>query len=55
MTEPKKTPRQLAEEHWLWIESLLDEQRRMEKRLFIDAFIHGTKHGKDIRTRTHKG
>lgn len=37
--------RKLAEEHWEWLESLLVVQREMEKKLFIDAFIHGTKHG----------
>jgi len=37
MTKPKKTPRQLAEEHWGWLESLL-------RKIFIDAFIHGYKH-----------
>ena len=46
MTKPKKTPRELAEEHWAWIESILSVQRMMEKKLFIDAFIHGYKHGR---------
>ncbi len=49
MTKPSKTPRQIAEEHWEWIESLLFQQRLMEKKLFIDAFIHGYKHGKEIK------
>ena len=47
MTKPKRTPRQIAEEHWGWIESLLFQQRLIEKKLFIDAFIHGYKHGKE--------
>jgi hypothetical protein len=40
-----KSPKQLAEEHWAWIESILYQQRLMEKKLFIDAFVHGFKHG----------
>ncbi|KKN74178.1 hypothetical protein LCGC14_0392640 [marine sediment metagenome] len=46
MTKPKQTPKELAEEHWGWIESLLYQQRQMEKKLFIDAFVHGFKHGR---------
>lgn len=46
MTKPNKTPEQLAEEHWNWLQSILDRQRIMEKKLFIDAFVHGFKHGK---------
>jgi len=38
-------PAQVAEEHWEWLQSLLDRQREMEKKLFIDAFKHGFKHG----------
>lgn len=40
MTPPKKAPSQLAEEHWDWLESIL-------RKMFIDAFIHGYKHGKE--------
>lgn len=35
---PKQTPRQKAEEHWMWLEGLL-------RKVYIDAFIHGYKHG----------
>lgn len=52
MTE--REARELAEEHWLWLESILGEQRRMEKKLFIDAFIHGVKHEKDYKERETK-
>ena len=52
MTKPNKTPRQLAEEHWDWLQSILGKQREMEKKLFIDSFIHGVEHG--IRTRISK-
>ena len=38
--------RKLAEEHWEWLQSVLQVQREMEKRLFIDAFVHGVKHGR---------
>lgn len=51
MTRPRKTLRQLAkelaEEHWNWLDSVLSIQREMEKKLFIDAFMHGVKHGKE--------
>lgn len=30
---------QLAQEHWKWLSSLL-------KKMYIDAFVHGYKHGK---------
>lgn len=45
MTKPRKSPKELAEEHWAWLQSILDAQRIMEKKLFVDAFIHGFKHG----------
>jgi hypothetical protein len=48
MTKPiRKTSYELANEHWDWLESLLRVQREMERKLFIDAFIHGYKHGKE--------
>lgn len=47
MTKHKRTAKELAEEHWNWLEELLLVQRRMERRLFIDSFIHGYKHGKE--------
>ena len=46
MTLPKKTPRQTAEEHWDYIESILREEMRMKRKMFIDAFVHGFKHGR---------
>lgn len=46
MAKPKKTALQLAQEHWDWLESVLFQQRQVEKLLFISAFIHGYKHGK---------
>lgn len=39
--------KKLAETHWDWLESVLMVQRLMERRLFIDAFVHGIKHGQD--------
>ena len=30
----------LAEEHWAWLEKLLHK-------IFVDAFIHGYKHGRE--------
>ena len=49
MTLPRKTPRQLAEEHWDWLEPILLKQLELTRRLFIDAMIHGHKHGKEDR------
>ena len=45
MTKKAKTSLELAQEHWSWLQSILDEQREMERKLFIDAFAHGFKHG----------
>ncbi len=39
--------RKKAEEHWDYIESILLEEMRMKRKLFIDGFIHGCKHGSD--------
>lgn len=47
MTKPKKTPRQLAEEHWAWVESVLADRQQETKHMFIEGFIHGHKHGKE--------
>ena len=33
-----KEAEKLAEEHWIWLESVLHK-------IFVDAFIHGYKHG----------
>lgn len=44
---PKKTPRQLADEHWEFIEGLILEQFRVTMRLFKEGFTHGYKHGKE--------
>ena len=32
----------LAEEHWLWLESLLH-------RVYVDAMVHGYKHGQEAK------
>ena len=47
MAKPKKTALELAQEHWRWLSSILDKQMEMERKLFIDAFIHGFGHGKE--------
>ena len=44
---PQKTPRQLADEHWEFIEGLVLEQFRVAMRLFKEGFTHGYKHGKE--------
>ena len=35
---PKAVAKEEAKEHWEWLSSLL-------KKIYIDAFIHGHKHG----------
>ena len=46
----KKSVEKLAEDHWNWLESILKNQREMEKKLLIDAFVHGYKHkGKEVK------
>jgi len=47
MTKKTKTSLELAQEHWNWLKEILDEQRSMERKLYIDAFVHGFKHGDD--------
>ena len=42
-----KKPKQLAEEHWAWIESVLADRQQETKHMFIEGFIHGFKHGKE--------
>ena len=32
--------RNMAEAHWIWLESLLHK-------VYVDGFIHGVKHGRD--------
>jgi len=36
----EKIARELATEHWDWLESLL-------RKVYIDAFVHGYKHAKE--------
>ena len=43
-----KTPRSLAEEHWVWLESVLGK-------IYKDAFIHGYKHGVERKYGNKKG
>lgn len=42
MVKSIKTPEQLAEEHWNWLQTVL-------AKIYKDAFIHGYKHGKKKR------
>lgn len=48
--------RKLAEEHWKWVRSLIGEFEesvvtelvwKQRGKLFVDAFIHGYKHGRE--------
>lgn len=42
--EVTKSSKVLAEEHWTWLETLL-------RKVFVDAFIHGYKHGKQSKSK----
>lgn len=43
MTKPKiETSKKLADEHWAWLQVLLEK-------VYKDAFIHGYKHGKQLK------
>ncbi len=42
-----KTSLELAQEHWTWLQEVLDKQREMERTIAIDFFVHGYKHGKE--------
>lgn len=37
--EAQRIARELAEEHWMWVERWLHM-------VYVDAFVHGYKHGK---------
>ena len=59
MTKPQKTPEQLAQEHWMWLEMVLLTQMKLTMRLFIDGMVHGYGHGKEdtlagLRTKSGK-
>lgn len=52
MEEPQvnkeyRTEDRLADEHWNWINSLLNTDRLLTERLFKDGFKHGWKHAKE--------
>ncbi len=47
MTKKIKTSLEQAQEHWNWLKEILNEQRTMERKLYISAFLHGFKHGKE--------
>lgn len=53
MIKKKKTSPELAQEHWTWIQSLLEIQHQaglqLQRKLFVDAFVHGYKHAKEER------
>jgi len=49
----KDNPRILAEQHWQWLEGLLDAMgedtfsREVLRYVYVTAFIHGWKHAKE--------
>ena len=58
MTQPKKTPEQMANEHWSYQELLILTCLKLTMRVALDNFMHGFKHGKEskdgVRTRPRK-
>ena len=58
MTETKEETeiRKLAEAHWKWVRSLIEEFEgsfvtelawKQRGKLFVDVFVHGYKHGQE--------
>lgn len=41
----KMTDEELATAHWIYIRSVLMQQIEVAGKMYIDAFIHGYKHG----------
>lgn len=39
----------LAFKHWAFVEKILDRERQMAKMLYVEAMIHGFKHGREDR------
>ena len=48
-TPRKKSPMELAEDHWAWIEALMEKRQAETKYMFLEGFVHGYKHGKEDR------
>ncbi len=48
-----KTTEQIAREHWSYTESLIKVLLKLAKFLYVRAFIHGYKHGKEDRFDIH--
>ena len=42
-----KTPEQLADEHWDWIEGVIFTQMKLTMKLFKDGMVLGYEHGKE--------
>ena len=40
-----KEAMELAEAHWEWLKGILLQQLEVQHKLFVDAMIHGIKHG----------
>lgn len=45
--QEKEKIEKLADDHWIWINKLLELERMMTERLFKDGFKHGWKHAKE--------
>lgn len=47
MATKKKTPEELASEHWDWLQTVILQQVGFAGKMYRDAFVHGYKHGKE--------
>lgn len=47
--------RQVATEHWEYTEKVLSKMAQLGKTLYIEAFIHGYKHGLEDSTKSLNG
>jgi hypothetical protein len=50
----QSSAKEMAEQHWEWVESVLRQQLEVTKKMYIDAFVHGYKHGQDDVTKGEK-
>ena len=43
----KKSPRQAAEEHWIYTKRIIDAVMELVHVAYVEAMIHGWKHGRE--------
>jgi len=42
-----KTTREIAEEHWQYTKKIIDIMMELAHTTFVEAMVHGWKHGKE--------